>query len=553
MSCSSCEPIRVERCDSPIFVVPTCGAGVPGPQGPAGATGPQGPQGDPGPQGDTGPTGATGPAGPTGPPGADGADGVAAADAPLHYDAGTHTISVTPGSDGQVLTTVTGVPTWAAGGGGLTDEDVRDIIGTALTAGTGIAVTVNDPGDTITVAVSGLTAGDVGADPAGTAASAVAAHSADTTGVHGIADTAALVLTSDSRLSDARTPLAHVHSGSDITTGTVATARLNVGTTAGTVAAGDDSRFTDARTPTAHAATHENGGADELALDASQVTTGTVATARLGSGTPDSTTYLRGDGTWTVPPSAPVTSVNSETGAVVLDAADVGAVPTSRTVTAGTGLTGGGDLTADRTFAVTYGTTAGTSAEGNDARLSDTRIPTDGSVTIAKIVDNNVTLAKLADIATASILGRTTAGTGDPEVLTAAQAKTLLAIAAGDVSGLGSLATKSTVASADITDGTIVNDDISASAAIALSKLATDPLARANHTGTQTAATISDFDTQVRTSRLDQMAAPTASVGFGSQRITSLAAPTGANDAATKAYVDTWNYATLVYAAATFR
>lgn len=491
--------------------------------------------------------------GPAGPAGADGVDGVAAADAPLHYDAGTHTISVTPGSDGQVLTTVTGVPTWAAGGGGLTDEDVRDIIGTALTAGTGIAVTVNDPGDTITVAVSGLTAGDVGADPAGTAASAVAAHSADTTGVHGIADTSQLVLTSDSRLSDARTPLAHVHSGSDITTGTVATARLNVGTTAGTVAAGDDSRFTDARTPTAHAATHENGGADELALDASQVTTGTVATARLGSGTPDSTTYLRGDGTWTVPPSAPVMSVNSETGAVVLDAADVGAVPTSRTVTAGTGLTGGGDLTADRTFAVTYGTTAGTSAEGNDARLSDTRIPTDGSVTTAKIVDNNVTLAKLADIATASILGRTTAGTGDPEVLTAAQTKTLLAIAAGDVSGLGSLATKSTVASADITDGTIVNDDISASAAIALSKLATDPLARANHTGTQTAATISDFDTQVRTSRLDQMAAPTASVGFGSQRITSLAAPTGANDAATKAYVDTWNYATLVYAAATFR
>jgi hypothetical protein len=61
-----------------------------------------------------------------------------------------------------------------------------------------------------------------------------------------------------------------------------------------------------------------------------------------------------------------------------------------------------------------------------------------------------------------------------------------------------------------ILDGTIVNADINASAAIALSKLATDPLARANHTGTQLAATVSDFDTQVRTSRLDQMAAPTA-------------------------------------------
>lgn len=46
------------------------------------------------------------------------------------------------------------------------------------------------------------------------------------------------------------------------------------------------------------------------------------------------------------------------------------------------------------------------------------------------------------------------------------------------------------------------------------------------------------FDNQVRTSRLDQMAAPTASVSLNSQRITSLATPTAATDAATKAYVD---------------
>ena len=53
-----------------------------------------------------------------------------------------------------------------------------------------------------------------------------------------------------------------------------------------------------------------------------------------------------------------------------------GRVPTSRTVTAGTGLTGGGDLTANRSLAVTYGTTAGTAAQGNDPRLSDARTPT---------------------------------------------------------------------------------------------------------------------------------------------------------------------------------
>lgn len=65
-----------------------------------------------------------------------------------------------------------------------------------------------------------------------------------------------------------------------------------------------------------------------------------------------------------------------------------------------------------------------------------------------------------------------------------------------------------------------------------------DPTARANHSGTQAASTISDFDTQVRTSRLDQMAAPTAAVSLNSQRITSLATPTASGDAATKAYVD---------------
>ena len=55
---------------------------------------------------------------------------------------------------------------------------------------------------------------------------------------------------------------------------------------------------------------------------------------------------------------------------------------------------------------------------------------------------------------------------------------------------------------------------------------------------TLTAAKISNFDTQVRASRLDQMAAPTASVSLNSQKITNLATPTADTDAATKAYVD---------------
>jgi hypothetical protein len=47
-----------------------------------------------------------------------------------------------------------------------------------------------------------------------------------------------------------------------------------------------------------------------------------------------------------------VTSVNGQTGAVVLTASSVGAVPTTRLISTGTGLTGGGDLSADRTIAI---------------------------------------------------------------------------------------------------------------------------------------------------------------------------------------------------------
>jgi hypothetical protein len=93
----------------------------------------------------------------------------------------------------------------------------------------------------------------------------------------------------------------------------------------------------------------------------------------------------------------------------------MGAALTSRQIIAGTGLTGGGDLTADRTLAVVFGSTSGTVAQGNDARLSDTRTPTDGTVTDAKvaagaaIAESKLALASDAAVGTAS---RRTLGTG---------------------------------------------------------------------------------------------------------------------------------------------
>jgi len=170
----------------------------------------------------------------------------------------------------------------------------------------------------------------------------------------------------------------------------------------------------------------------------------------------------------------------------------------------------------------------------------------DGAITSAKILDGTIATADIADSAiTSAKIADGTIVAGDLADGAVTSAKILDGtIVNADVSGTAAIAkTKldlgGTITSADLVDGTIVNADINASAGIALSKLATDPLARANHTGTQTASTISDFDTQVRTSRLDQMAAPTTAVALNAQKITGLADPTNAQDAVTLNYITT--------------
>lgn len=69
---------------------------------------------------------------------------------------------------------------------------------------------------------------------------------------------------------------------------------------------------------------------------------------------------------------------------------------------------------------------------------------------------------------------------------------------------------------------------------------------------TLTAAKISDFDTQVRTSRLDQMTAPTGPVGFNGQRILNVAAPELPTDAVNKQYADSIVQSLNVHGAADF-
>jgi hypothetical protein len=189
-----------------------------------------------------------------------------------------------------------------------------------------------------------------------------------------------------------------------------------------------------------------------------------------------------------------------------------------------------------------------------DGAVTAGKIATD-AITTAKIQDGAVTTGKIADgtivnadINSSAAIDKTKiSGTAVTVSDTGTVTSTMIAdgtivnadIASGAAIAKTKLDLGGTITSADLVDGTIVNADINASAAIALSKLATDPLARANHTGSQTASTISDFDTQVRTSRLDQMAAPTAAVPLNAQKITGLADPTNAQDAVTLNYITT--------------
>lgn len=118
------------------------------------------------------------------------------------------------------------------------------------------------------------------------------------------------------------------------------------------------------------------------------------------------------------------------------------AIPDGKIASALTGKTYNGiTLTALGTgFTAAGGTTSKTLTVSGDANVSGTNtgdqtITLTGDVTgtgtgsfAATIGAGKVTLAQMATMATASLLGRNTAGTGSPEVLDAATAKTLLAL-----------------------------------------------------------------------------------------------------------------------------
>jgi hypothetical protein len=307
------------------FTIP---AGAAGAQGQAGATGAQGIQGIQGIQG---------PAGPAGPAGATGATGPAGSNATATTDASALVSGTLP--DARLSSNI------------ARTSDITTAVASVVNAAPAALDTLNELAAALgndasfATTVTNSLAGKANVSHTHTVSAISDAGTAATRNVPatGNAGTTEVVLGSDTRLADQRVPtdgsvtteklgsLTHVSagnmaagSGGISTIGTIrqnaftGTAQFSV-STSGVVTVGTWQAtaiavaFGGTGATTASAARTNLGlviGTDVPALShthsAQDIQSGTVATARLASGTANSTTYLRGDQTW-----ATVASVNT--------------------------------------------------------------------------------------------------------------------------------------------------------------------------------------------------------------------------------------------------
>lgn len=286
-------------------------------------------------------------------------------------------------------------------------------------------------------------------------------------------------------------------------------------------------------------------------------------------------------------------------GALVAAGSDSGITVTYNGTSHTLNFTVAADAAAGTPSLRTLGTGAAQATAGNDARLSDTRVPTDASVTTVKIVDANVTNVKIATGVSADKLidGTTNA------VYTLTERSKLAGVSNDAVAGTASqrsLGTGATQAAAgnDVRlsdqrtplDGSVTNAKVATgissdklidgttngvytltersklagiSAGATVNSTDASLRDRSTHTGTQSADTITNgttngvftqvektklggiatgatnyTDTNARANRLDQFAVPTASLNVNSQLITNVLTPVSGTDAANKNYVD---------------
>ena len=131
------------------------------------------------------------------------------------------------------------------------------------------------------------------------------------------------------------------------------------------------------------------------AWDASHVLTGTVPVANGGTGAATLTGYVKGNGTSNMTASSTIPSTDitglgtmaaqdanavAITGGTIAGVSVSGYVPTTETITAGTGLTGGGDLSAPRTITLAN-TAVTTGTYGNAARTITQTVDQQGRLT----------------------------------------------------------------------------------------------------------------------------------------------------------------------------
>jgi trimeric autotransporter adhesin len=144
--------------------------------------------------------------------------------------------------------------------------------------------------------------------------------------------------------------------------------------------------------------------------------TGTISVANGGTGASTLTGYVKGNGTAAMTASATVPSTDI-TGLGTMSAQDAnnvaitggsisgvtvgGYVPTATTITAGTGLTGGGDLSANRTLAIAN-TTVTAAAYGSASKTLTATVNAQGQLTALADTNIAITNTQVSGLGTAS-------------------------------------------------------------------------------------------------------------------------------------------------------